>query len=386
MNGKHNENVAVVQAAHSSRRFFWIDCIRFAAALMVLLCHFRGAFLPEYTCLPASQQNVLTFAFYALTRLGHEAVLIFFVLSGYLVGGRAIQKTLEGTFDVANYSIDRFVRIMLPLLSALILYIPCTFVCGRTIDWANWFGCLFSLQGIWTGACIEPLWSLAYEVWFYILIGAAMTLVFSPRRVIKIISFLCVVACLLVFTRLSAHYLFIWFLGAFCYIARRRGSSLETSRRHVGSLVALSLSLLFLLLMIPVLQLTSGGHISSDLLISLLPTQNRESLEILFAVAFCLTLQEIVWRKPQSRLAGWVDKTGTKLAAFSYTLYLIHILVMRVLQHFGVTRPESLSFFNMACYALWCLLAILSSYVVYCCFERNTYPVKVWLKKKLISR
>lgn len=146
--------------------------IRFVAAFLVVLCHFRGAFLPEYSSLSAEQQTPLVFLCYALTRLGHEAVLIFFVMSGYLVGGRAIEKMRKGNFDLKNYSIDRSVRIMLPLLSALVLYIPKELICGNSILWKEWFGCLFSLQGIWTGACIAPLWSLSYEVWFYTIIGA----------------------------------------------------------------------------------------------------------------------------------------------------------------------------------------------------------------------
>lgn len=124
----------------------------------------------DYTSLPIEQQTYANFGFYALTRLGQEAVLIFFVLSGFLVGGRSIEKLCNGTFQGRNYAIDRFVRIMLPLASALLLYIPVAIWRGADVEWANWFGCWFSLQGIYTGACIEPLWSLSYEVWFYIVV------------------------------------------------------------------------------------------------------------------------------------------------------------------------------------------------------------------------
>lgn len=67
--------------------YYWLDLVRFIAAFLVLICHFRGAFFQEYTLLLGQQQNIVTFIFYSITRLGAEAVLIFFVLSGFLVGG-----------------------------------------------------------------------------------------------------------------------------------------------------------------------------------------------------------------------------------------------------------------------------------------------------------
>lgn len=73
-------------------------------------------------------------------------MLVFFVLSGFFVGGRAIEKCRKGTFCIKSYAVDRFVRIMLPLLSALLLCIPKDLICGNPIIWADWFGCLFSFR------------------------------------------------------------------------------------------------------------------------------------------------------------------------------------------------------------------------------------------------
>ena len=33
--------------------YYWLDLVRFTAAFLVLICHFRGAFFVEYTLLPA---------------------------------------------------------------------------------------------------------------------------------------------------------------------------------------------------------------------------------------------------------------------------------------------------------------------------------------------
>ncbi len=153
----------------TNNHFYWLDLIRFLAAFAVMACHFRGAFFSEYGLLPESQHNIFIFFFYFITRLGFEAVLIFFVLSGFLVGGKAIIRISNGDFKAKDYAIDRFVRIMLPLLASLILYLPICLYFDMPINVYSWIGSLFSLQGVLTGSAFETLWSLSYEVWFYIL-------------------------------------------------------------------------------------------------------------------------------------------------------------------------------------------------------------------------
>ena len=69
-------------------------------------------------------------------------------MSGFLVGGKAIERLQQGVFDIKGYAIDRTVRIMLPLISALLLFIPVAIIQGFCIDWKAWLGNLFSLQGI----------------------------------------------------------------------------------------------------------------------------------------------------------------------------------------------------------------------------------------------
>lgn len=351
---------------------YWLDLVRFTAAFLVVACHFRGAFLPEYTDLPSSQQNILVSIFYAITRLGHEAVLIFFVMSGYLVGGRAIEKMRQGTFELRGYAIDRFTRIMLPLLSALILFLIKEFICGNSIPWGDWFGCLFSLQGIWSNACIEPLWSLSYEVWFYIIIGALFLVLFATSRKSKSIGSILIVICFLVFTKLLTHYLFIWLLGAIAYVTMPK----KTNKWLLMGSIAI------LPVMIAILQLTSGGHVTNAIT-EYLPTHNRYSLEVIFSVVFCIFLQQVVLVKPKRSIVFKINNLGTKLAAFSYTLYLVHVLVMRVLEHYGATRALSLSVQSVSLYFIYTFIALVFCYGVYWCCERHTYTVKTWIKNKL---
>lgn len=150
----------------------WLDLVRFLAAMVVLIGHYRAQSFVEYGLLANSDKNLLTQSFYLLTRMGGEAVLMFFVLSGYFIMGRGIEKCQQGTFDIRKYSVDRFARIMLPLVSVLVLLVLVNYMCGFSFSWFAIVGNLFSLQGVLCGPAVGPLWSLSYEVWFYILFGA----------------------------------------------------------------------------------------------------------------------------------------------------------------------------------------------------------------------
>ena len=94
--------------------FYWLDTMRFVAAFMVLLSHSRNTFFPAFGDLPESQQNIFSMAFTMFCRMGHEAVIVFFVLSGFLVGGRGFERIQDGSMNVSSYAIDRFARICPP--------------------------------------------------------------------------------------------------------------------------------------------------------------------------------------------------------------------------------------------------------------------------------
>ena len=117
-------------------------------------------------------------------RFGPEAVMLFFVISGFVIAYSVAGKK-EMTFR--EYFVRRFRRIY-PLFLVALLLGAADYLFFRKQPLPGWelLGNLFMLQdlgylkpGTWFApfAGIAPLWSLAYEWWFYLLFFPLWTLV-----------------------------------------------------------------------------------------------------------------------------------------------------------------------------------------------------------------
>jgi peptidoglycan/LPS O-acetylase OafA/YrhL len=140
-----------------------------------MFVHVRGGSFVEFSALPPEQRNTLVAVLFGLTRLGQEAVMVFFVLSGFLVGGQIIGRSRKGSFDLTTYAIDRCTRIFLPLIPACVLTaIVSSVVFGQSISLLQLAANMSGMNDIIapTLGYNLPLWSLSYEIWFYIGGGA----------------------------------------------------------------------------------------------------------------------------------------------------------------------------------------------------------------------
>lgn len=109
----------------SPRLFAALDFLRWTAAFAVLAGHVRAFCFPPYG--EFANPGVLTRAFYLGTGFGHQAVMVFFVLSGFLVGGRALEKMEHQKFKPGDYMIDRVSRLYPVFIACLVLtaYLYC---------------------------------------------------------------------------------------------------------------------------------------------------------------------------------------------------------------------------------------------------------------------
>ena len=158
----------------------YLDAVRFTAALVVFISHFAlhrlsGGFL------------------WQLNVYGHQAVAVFFVLSGFVIA----YATDTRERDARSYAISRLSRMYSVVLPAVVLTVLLDLIGGHwrpesyatgwgfANDWtaARLFAALSFTNEIWTQhvklGSNAAYWSMGYEVPYYVIFGLAL---FAPRR------------------------------------------------------------------------------------------------------------------------------------------------------------------------------------------------------------
>jgi peptidoglycan/LPS O-acetylase OafA/YrhL len=168
-----------VQAVQS-RRLHYVDALRGLAALVVMFHHTTTLFPDLYAAL-APVAPLWHQALMFLSDRNHDAVMLFFVLSGFAVRLSSGPAGLQTTADIDQYLYRRFKRIVPLFLVALILTAAVGLWLARASDpaYGVWtlFGNLVFLQsssftrGTWfvPYGGNGPLWSLSYEMFYYLL-------------------------------------------------------------------------------------------------------------------------------------------------------------------------------------------------------------------------
>lgn len=303
-------------AQQSARHWPFLDLVRALAATLVMLGHARGFFFLEFAALPAP--GTVTKFFYFLTGLQHEGVVLFFLVSGFLVGGAAWAAFDAGRFDAWQYLTNRFARIYLVLLPGLVL------AAAIYIGGMAWFGdtrsfsqlppehvspamllCHLScLQGIFCSVLVvdAPLWSLAYEWLLYLAAPLVLALCYAPRSVGIRGAALAPFAATAV-TVLPVHmqwsWIGVWAIGALAW-------RMSVARPVAGSAAIVGL------------VLTAAALVASRLQ-SFSPPLSDFCIAVPFAIA--LASPAVLAYKPWPRVVR-------ALADCSYSLYVIHLPVI----------------------------------------------------------
>lgn len=341
-----------------------LDLMRGLAALAVLVAHLRGNAFVEYGALPPSQHSSLTVLFFFVTRLGHEAVIVFFVLSGFLVGGRVLTRLRDRNFELYDYSVDRATRILIPLIPACLYTAAIGIVCfGEGPPVGQLIANMVGLNEIVTDSLggNGALWSLAYEIWFYILGGAAAYTVSKRPNLIGVVI---LAVCGLVFAILQTRYLVFWIIGAaitLCMNIRFKGLL-----ALIGLTLGLSGTLLY--------ELAADSH-SITAIVFVRPIVSEYMICIGVAIALPFLAGERVDR------SLWRLKTlAAALAAFSYTLYLTH-RPTDAASGLLFGKASALSVHSLTSYGVRILICLAVATCFYFVFEHNTGKVRRMLHK-----
>ena len=96
-----------------------LDALRGIAAVGVCLSHLRDFFFVDYP--HPAHKNLLLAAIHLVSGLRHQWVIVFFVLSGYLVGGSVLRSMALGRWSWREYLLNRLTRLYIVLVPALVL-------------------------------------------------------------------------------------------------------------------------------------------------------------------------------------------------------------------------------------------------------------------------
>lgn len=295
---------------------YWLDWGRFLAAFVVAITHTRNLVWLEWGGLEPASRHVGTFVLFAVGRMGREAVIFFFVLSGYFVGGACLRACLTARFDPRRYAVERITRIYPPYLGAIVLTLIVEAVLNPAsgLQVGTAFGQLVFLQGAFVPTLKgnSPLWSLAYEAWFYLLGGAIATFIAAPRGPTRWLALLGAAFAAVCIWRGESIYLASWIFGACAFVWRD----------HLATRLPLYAGCLLAAAGIASLQ---SAWVSAGF-----PTNPPNWMPGKFwatgllAVGICLTIPGVARLKPGRPAALGFEKLGQLLAASSFSLYLVH--------------------------------------------------------------
>lgn len=370
-------HLPVENIKQNKQHFYWLDLLRFVSALLVVIGHYRGRFFVEYSLLPIENKNIFTQMFYFFTRFGNEPVLVFFVLSGFLVGGKAMQRILDNDINIKSYFLDRFTRIMLPLITALLFMIFIDLIVGNSIPIKGLLMSLFSLQGVLSEPIPErnfALWSLAYEVWFYILIGCIMIIFRNKNKRNGLFAFIILTICVYIFSKLETIYLLIMLMGTFVYLIPR--DNIKYLKFKISTLIFL------LFIAFSLGQMTSETR---GINLSYVSFLDREAAKIFLAFITSLLVYNLTLAKPKKKFWIKVESLSSKFADFSYTLYLTHFPLMSLLFFIGFPKSDQINLISISYYFVEVLISLIVAYFIYLISEKQTSKVKSYIKRRLIK-
>lgn len=369
-----------------------LDLIRGLSALMVLFAHVRGFILVDHN--DVANSGTLANAFYLGTGFHHQAVMVFFVLSGYFVGGSVIEAFREGRFSPAHYALARLSRLWMALIPALLLTLLLDSL-GRTSNpeaYAGGFreifmsgpepggneryslltflGNLAFLQTVELPAFGSngPLWSLSNEFWYYVLFPMAVYAAvpsYSNARWWILLSkrFAAALLFFALISWLPSEMVFkglIWLFGVLVWCFGR----------------------------ITEFSIVVGGWrwkiVGAAAFLATLAASKTTSVfgsDFAVGLAFALWMPSLIgpWKKP-----GWWQRWGSGLSAVSYTLYVVHFpvlfLITTTLLNGDQFQPDAQGLIWFMGLSIICFgIAV----VMWWCFESRTEKARRLLSRVL---
>jgi peptidoglycan/LPS O-acetylase OafA/YrhL len=320
--------------------------------------------------------------------------MVFFVLSGFLISSSVIRDCQLRRFLWQSYISSRLTRLYLVLIPGLLLTIlwdscglhmfaTSRIYTGTASGWINDYfnvaarlrpeialGNLFFLQTVLVPplGSNEPLWSLAYEFWYYCLFPLiCVGLLYAPNWWYRCISLGALAIIAVLIGRSILIYFPIWLFGSALSILPRMKT---LSRSNIFCWTIIGSLLLFA-------AVTIANHL--DLVRSILGI-SVIAKDYLTAVGFSILLYVLLHDR-RNVAPGAYSSVARLAAGFSYTLYVVHIPLLVFLQAaFVAGRPWQPTPFFVALAILLSLTCIGYAFVIAQMTEARTPVVRTFLK------
>ncbi len=342
---------------------------------MVAAAHLRALVYPGFGTVKSPSLAFQGLAF--STGFACLAVIVFFVLSGWLVGGSLLNR-IGNDRAITKYAIDRVTRlwiVLVPTFCAMLLFglataalDPSQLSLARDNAYSAtaFIGNLAGLQNIFVpefGGNF-PLWSLSNETWYYVLFPLLVMLFRTRSARYRVLILLAVAAIVYLLNNAILLYFSIWLLGA----------AFSRVRIDCGPVVRW-------MLFIGLLTLAVGIRMKgkSDI------TVESFSQYLLFSVVFVLFLSSMQFKRAQSPAIECLNRVGRFFSEFSFTLYVLHVPLMAAFLHLaapvlgkGQLDPHRPA--HLLVYLLLYLGLVAGAWLFHLPFEARTYQVREWLK------
>jgi peptidoglycan/LPS O-acetylase OafA/YrhL len=339
-------------AAGLGSRVIQLDFVRGLAILLVISYH---AMTLEDMNRPV--QQILS----AAKHVGWMGVDLFFVLSGFLVGGLLVQEWMKsGTIRIGRF----LVRRMFKIWPAYYFYIFFQIAAHRHPLGTFWWQNLLNIQN-YAGTSLDHTWSLAVEEHFYLFLPVVLLWIYRNRytRSCVIQTLLCL--CIAVLIIRTASYI-VSGPGATQWHTHTRLDSLlfgvllsyfmYNSRPQFDKLLECRLFLTFLSILVFAIAFVCAGHQSAYM-----STVGYTVNYICFSALLLLVYgyQGALIRIPLYRATAWIGR-------YSYGIYLWHLSVREPAVNFCSRLPRSVGWLALLIvqYAAAIALGVLVTKVV----------------------
>lgn len=369
----------------------WLDLARGLAAVEVVAFHsYQLMFLEHLPSVGYGASIVYAYAaVWAMSAHGGGAVIVFFVLSGYLVGGPALIRARTGKFSATDYLTARASRLYVVLLPALVVslcaYVVATHLAGWEAFVASGRQSIFDEAGrfspstspgvavcnalfLQTITCAPfatnlALWSLSNEFWYYVLMFALLSVRKKPLMALLILAIFALFVLAERTGSQGAHagikyvlYFMIWCSGVIVYVV-------------VAPLVAWLIAFLI-----------GFGGIYLLLVKGMIPSW----LAYNFIVGL-LTVAAILGLELTKITVPAFLRFTRELAKFSFSLYAIHYPILVFLNVAVNNEAPQFTFVSLGLDAAFIIVCLTIALIFYWFFERHTHAVRAWLRD-LIQR